>query len=190
MNILLVDNNTKHKKALNRALADHKVETVFYHPGLKINTHNKDLVILSGGGGQGNEINDPSPRGHLWYSDQMEFVKGCNKPIIGICMGFEVICSAYGSKVEEMDQVILGYRQLETTKKGQKQIGKTKIKQYEAHKWRVKSVDENEFDVLAKSKTGVEVIKHKRKPIFATQFHPEIEGGSIKLEQLVATVAS
>ena len=188
MNILLLNNNTKHKDALLTALNGHNIETVFYHPGLKINDQNKDLVVLSGGGGEGNEINDAGPSGDLWYQDEMEYVLSSNKPIIGICMGFEVICRAYGDKVVELDETIQGFKQLKTTDIGKKQIGKSKIKQYEAHKFAVKTLKSKEFDVLAESSAGVEVIRHKTKPIFATQFHPEISGGSIKLSQLLKSL--
>jgi carbamoylphosphate synthase small subunit len=29
------------------------------------------------------------------------------------------------------------------------------------------------------------MIKHHKRPIIATQFHPEVEGGTIKLQQLL-----
>jgi anthranilate/para-aminobenzoate synthase component II len=190
MQILLVDNNTKHKKALLTSLNGHDIETVFYHPGLNIRDDNKDLIILSGGGGEGFEINDSSPSGDLWYRDEMEYVLRSTKPIVGICMGFEVICRAYGDNVVELGETVQGFKQIQTTNIGKKQIGKSKIKQYEAHKFGVKKLKNKQFDVLAESNTGIEVIRHKKRPILATQFHPEIRGGSLKLEQLVKSMAS
>jgi GMP synthase (glutamine-hydrolysing) len=44
---------------------------------------------------------------------------------------------------------------------------------FESHRWVVREPI-NEFKVLARSKDGVEVIKHKNKPIYAVQFHPEM----------------
>lgn len=192
MRILLVDNNTVHKEALKKSLSGHKVQTQFYHPGLKINDSDFDLVILSGGGGEGNEIDDIGPTGDLWYKDEMSYVKLAKKPIIGICMGFEVICRAYGEKVEEMSDTVQGFKQLNTAGRV-KSLRKSKIKQYEAHKWRVKAVREDVFDVMAFSDTGVEMISYKNKDrpkIIATQFHPEIPGGSISLKQLVNNLAT
>jgi carbamoylphosphate synthase small subunit len=40
--------------------------------------------------------------------------------------------------------------------------------------------------VLAHSVTGIEMIKHRSRPIIATQFHPEVEGGTLKLQQLLS----
>lgn len=188
MKILLVDNNTKHKNALLEALAGHEVEVVFYNPLLKFNYQAKDLVILSGGGGEGNEIDDLGPNGDPWYKNEMKFIRECNKPIVGICMGFEIICRAYGEKVEEMEEIIKGFKKLVVTEDGIELLPGQRLKQYEAHKWRVQKVSKNDFDILAESETGIEMIKHRRKPIIATQFHPEVKGGTIKLQDLISAV--
>ena len=182
MKILLIDNHTAHKRALFEALKGHDLEVQQYRPGLSFNTGGKDLVILSGGGGEGKEIDDTIKAGHLWYEDELNFVKNCDKPLLGICMGFEVICRAYGSSVEEMAKTIQGPAFLKVTRGGRKLLAHKKIHQYEAHKWCVKKSPKG-FKTLAKSSTGVEVIKHKKKPILATQFHPEL-GGTLKLSNL------
>lgn len=188
MKILLVDNHTQHKKALDASLAGHDVEIQKYHPGLNFNTKDKDLVILSGGGGEGKEIYDIFGPGHLWYQDEMDFVKTHDGPILGICMGFEIICRAFGSEVEEMDETIEGKYDLIVTRKGRNLFEKDTIRQHEAHKWRVRKAPKD-FKVLAKSSTGIEVIKHKKKPIWATQFHPE-KGGTVTLKHLLEETAS
>jgi GMP synthase-like glutamine amidotransferase len=187
MKILLIDNHTKHKRALHEALKGHEVEVQKYQPGLKFNTEDKDLVILSGGGGEGREIDDTIKANHLWYEDQMNFIKQCDKPLIGICMGFEVICRAYGSEVEEMPQLMEGPIRVKPNRKGKKTLGLRSMKQYESHRWRVKKAPKG-FNTLAKSSTGVEIIKHKQKPILATQFHPEL-GGTLNINQIIHTIA-
>jgi GMP synthase-like glutamine amidotransferase len=184
MKILLIDNNTEHRKALAKALANHEVEIQKYVPGAKFNYHDKDLVILTGGGGEGHEIDDKHSPGKLWYDDEMKFIRVCNKPILGICMGFEIIASSFGAKVDEMKEEIKGFKQLKTTKAGKNYFKKDSLRQYEAHKWRVRGAPKG-FEVLARSETGIEVIKHKKRPIFATQFHPE-KGGTLKLPQILA----
>jgi para-aminobenzoate synthetase len=187
MRVLLIDNHTEHKKALEAALAGHDVEVQKYRPGLNFHTEGKDLVILSGGGGEGREIYDTHKAGHLWYEDELNFVKNCDKPLLGICMGFEIICRAYGSSVEEMPAVVEGATDLKVTRKGKKAFVQKSIRQHEAHKWRVKKAPKG-FKVLAKSPTGIEIIKHKRRPIIATQFHPE-KDGSLNVGALVETLA-
>lgn len=183
MKILLVDNNTEHKSALLDNLAGHKLEIQKYRPGLAFRWQDKDLVILSGGGGEGQEIADKHNAGKLWYEDEMDFVLTCSKPIIGICMGFEVICSAYGAKVEEMPVTLQGYKKYSVTRPGRRMFGGSQISQYEAHKWRVANPPKG-FEILAESQSGIDVIRHSKKPILATQFHPE-KSGSLDLKQLL-----
>lgn len=186
MKILLIDNHTEHKRALHEALKGHEVEVQKYRPGLNFNTKGKDLMILSGGGGEGREIDDTIKAGHLWYEDELDFIKNYDKPLLGICMGFEIICRAYGSEVEEVPETIKGPAYLKTTRQGRRILPYKKIHQYEAHKWRVEKAPKG-FKTLAKSPAGVEIIKHKKKPILATQFHPEL-GGTLNLSQLIQSV--
>jgi GMP synthase-like glutamine amidotransferase len=183
MKILLIDNHTQHRRALHEALREHEVEIQQYRPGLKFDTTGKDLVILSGGGGEGREIDDTIKANHLWYEDEMNFVKQCDKPLLGICMGFEIICRAYDIPVKEMPEEVTGPKKIKVTRKGRKLLQRKRILQYESHKWRVKK-SPKEFKTLAKSSTGIEVIKHKKRPILATQFHPEL-GGTLSVPQLI-----
>jgi anthranilate/para-aminobenzoate synthase component II len=192
MKILLINNyqnnnETATYEALKIALAGHQVKTQRYKPGLKFEDFDRDLVVLSGGGGEGSEINDRYDRDKLWYEDQIDFILSSNKPILGICMGFEVIARAYNSKVLEMKDYITGFRKLTATKTSAQRGDRHNLRQYENHKWFVSSVSSKHFEVLAYSGSGIEMIKHKTKKITATQFHPE-KGGSIGLEQLLQIV--
>lgn len=185
MKILLVNNSTKHLINLRSALSGHEIEIVNYRPGVRFNEAGKDLIILSGGGGEGREANDITRHGKLWYEDEMHFVQSCQKPILGICMGFEVIAQSYGSDVPELAELVDGFRHVTTTRLGKVKIGSSRLQQLEAHKWHVPRVSTKHFDVLADSPTGIEIIKHKKRPIIATQFHPEVKGGTISLDQMM-----
>jgi anthranilate/para-aminobenzoate synthase component II len=131
MKILLVNNHTKHLKFLNAALASHELEIVMYEPGVQLNYEDKDLIVLSGGGGEGLEIDDRGGNGTYWYQDQMELVMRSPKPILGICMGFEVISRAYGSKVEEMKSLVTGFKKVTPTGAGLEQINEKSLRQLE-----------------------------------------------------------
>ncbi|HEX5447582.1 MAG TPA: gamma-glutamyl-gamma-aminobutyrate hydrolase family protein [Candidatus Saccharimonadales bacterium] len=179
MKILLINNNTQHLQNLRKSLVGHDVEIQVYKPGLDFRHRGKDLVILSGGGGEGLEIFDFFKRGRLWYEDEMNFVRSCDKPILGICMGYEVIASAYGAKIIEGPQLIEGFKPVKVTKSGQKMLNNEILSQFESHFWRVTDVS-SAFEVMAESETGIEGIKHKTKQLFGTQFHPE-KGGTIDL---------
>ncbi len=184
MKILIINNHTKHLPELTEALAGFDLEVRMYRPGLDFSCADKDLIVLSGGGGEGLEIDDEHQAGKLWYEDEMRFVRGCQKPIIGICMGFEVISRAYGAKVAKLsrgvDQLFVEFN---TTPDGAEILGNKTLNQFEAHDYCVKEAPKD-FKVLAKSRTGIEIIKHSTRLIFATQFHPE-KGGTLTLGQLV-----
>jgi anthranilate/para-aminobenzoate synthase component II len=190
MRILLINNyqpgnETATYEALEAGLAGHDVRVQRYRPGLKFADDDRELVVLSGGGGEGSEIHDIYHKGKLWYEDQISYILSTGKPVLGICMGFEVIARAYGSSVVEMKDYVTGFRRSVSTKKGLQSFNKKILSQYENHKWRVPEVSSKYFEVLAESATGVEAVCHKTKPILATQFHPE-KGGTLHLEKLLS----
>jgi anthranilate/para-aminobenzoate synthase component II len=185
MKILLVDNHTDYLHNVETALVGHDVEVQEYKPGLEFHYQDKDLIVLSGGGGEGFELKDKF-RGKLWYEDEMNFVLDCDKPIVGICMGFEVISAAFGSKVGHVGQLVKGFKSSITTPQGEKRLSQTNLSQFEWHRYGVTQVSSKQFEVLAHSATGIEMIKHHNRPIVATQFHPEVEGGTLKLQQLLS----
>jgi anthranilate/para-aminobenzoate synthase component II len=183
MRILFIEDRTDDLHNVEKALAGHEVEVQVYQPGLNFNDQDKDLVVLSGGGGEGFELKDIF-RGKLWYADEIDFVLSCEKPILGICMGFEVISAAFGSKVEHMGKLIKGFQPAKLTATGREKVNKGELRQYEWHQYGVKDVLSKHFEVLAYSDTGLEMIKHRRRPIVATQFHPE-KGGTVQLASLL-----
>lgn len=184
MKILLVNNNTRHLDALKEALNGHELEVLVYKPGVSFNEAGKDLVVLSGGGGEGYEIDDEARPGKLWYNDEMDFVMRASTPILGICMGFEIITRAYGGQVKELDSLVQGHKSLRTTKKGHDEFNRKMLRQFESHEWHVPEVSTKHFDILADSATGIELIRHKKRQILASQFHPE-KGGTLSLSRLV-----
>ena len=182
MKILLIDNNTAHIKALNKALTGHDVEIQKYQPGLDFHHHDKDLVILSGGGGEGREVHDRHKNGDLWYKDELQFILNCPKPLLGICMGFELIAHAYGSRIEKLSKGKEGFESFQT------ETGQL-VKQYNSHNYAVRRVPQKHLKVLARSVSGVEMFKHNTKPVLGVQFHPEL-GGSLTLNHLLKPLAS
>lgn len=184
MKILLVDNGTTYKEQLLQELAGHKVEIQTYKLGTDFHHQNKDLVILSGGGGEGREANDLHDSGELWYKDELQFILDSKVPIVGICMGFELICQAYGSKVEPLPRRIIGHKEMMLRRPKGSSV-KQKIKQFKYHNWRIANVSSKQFEVKGISRSGIEIVRHKTKPIIATQFHPEIPGGKFGINDFL-----
>jgi GMP synthase-like glutamine amidotransferase len=120
MKILLVNNNTVHFNELIKALDGHEVEVQEYKPGIWFHDIGKDLIILSGGGGEGKELHDYHTPNERWYADEMRFVRTTDKPILGICMGFEIITAAFGAKIALMPKGIEKFAYSKRTLKGRK----------------------------------------------------------------------
>lgn len=187
MKILLVNNHTEHLEAMLTSLAGHEVEIQNYQPGIDFQDAGKDLVILSGGGGEGLEIIDKTSKSKLLYQDEMNFVRNTNVPVLGICMGFEVIVNSFGGKIHYQPKLIHGFRGIHLNDEGKNLFKQRTLKQVESHYWCTPEVSHKELQVLARSESGIEIVKHKNKKILGTQFHPE-EGGTMNLSQLLAQV--
>lgn len=185
MKILLIDNGTSYKPQLIHSLAGHDIQIQTYEPGIDFQWRGKDLVILSGGGGEGREANDIHEGGDLWYKDELQFILDSSLPILGICMGFELVCQAHGSKVTKLPRRILG--QKEIMLRNRSSAVKNKIKQFKYHQWRIADVSSKHFEVKAASRSGIEIVKHKTRPIIATQFHPEIANGTFSMQSVLNT---
>jgi len=107
------------------------------------------------------------------YAKEVELIKNCSKPIIGICLGFELIAYAFGAGLERMDVKEEGIVDIEILQEDTIFSNILDFKVYEAHRWVVKTLPECLIG-LARSKDGFEVVKHKEKKIYGLQFHPEI----------------
>lgn len=186
MRILLIDNHTDHLHNFRDLFLNHQVEIQRYRPGLDFHATGKDLVVLSGGGGEGFELKDTTEHGRLWYEDEMSFVLACDKPLVGICMGFEVICAAYGSSISQAGRLIKGFKSTRVSQAGKNHLPHENLKQFEYHRYGVQDVSTKHFDVLAHSDNGLEMIKHTSRKIIASQFHPEVTGGTLNLTHLLA----
>ena len=113
-----------------------------------------------------------------------EFVMNMDVPILGICLGHQLIADTFGGQTKTAE--LQSYAQIELNILEEndlfKGIGNT-LKVWASHKDEVISVPDT-FEILANSdKCNVEAMKHVDKPIYGIQFHPEVQhtprGGEI-----------
>ena len=165
MSFVIVDNGSKYTQALQKLLF-HEKPLVIHYKNLDYKKLSRgDIVILTGGHG------DPI----LWhkkeYTPEIDLIKKHKGPIIGICLGFELIAHVYKSHLHLRNDRRKGEITLIGTSKSPIIIP-TKVSVYENHNWSVLKL-KRPLVPLAYSKDGVEIMKHARKPIYGIQFHPE-----------------
>jgi GMP synthase-like glutamine amidotransferase len=157
----IVDNGTGHIRAL---------ENLFQHLGYGTQVVRFDelgilkipgstLLILSG--------SNRRPVLHeSCYDAEKELVANHHGPIIGICLGMELIAHIYGEHLHLRRRLLHRIVKI-TDNDGEK------YKVYMSHRFGVQKTD-SKFDVLARARGDLAIIKHKTLPIIGFQFHPEV----------------
>ena len=158
MNIFLFNNGTKYLDELRRLLGKY---------GQTSERENADIIVLSGGH-QLSVAKHPES-----YTDEIELIKSASVPILGICLGAEMIAYAFGATLTPLEKMEKGLIDIEIVKNDGLFSGITNFKVYENHKWAITKLSDN-LEGLARSESGFEIIKHKTKPIYGFQFHPEM----------------
>ena len=107
-----------------------------------------------------------------------------NKPIFGICFGFQIINVFFNGEISSLDNYIKDDKMVKLLESDKqfKQSKSTIFKKQLSGKYRFLHGDyisklASSFIVRSVSADGViQSIEHKTKPIFGTQFHPELSG--------------
>ncbi len=165
--VLLVDNGSSYIAKLSDLLRSLQLQvTVIDYPALKVpDVLPVDLVVLSGGHMQ-------TIAGHIdYYKKEIDLIREISIPLIGVCLGFELIAVSYGATLSELPVLEKGVRHIHFIES----IAPTlqDIQVYENHRYAVKNVSEP-LQALATSDIGIEVVRHKESPVYAMQFHPEV----------------
>ena len=166
MKVLVVDNHSKHVSEIVDSIDKFEVDVVDVLDLSKMDVSKYDCFVLSGS-------SQYSVLSHLkLYSSEINLIKTTNKPILGICLGFELICYAFNEKLIFNKERTKG--ELLINKISEDEIFNNinfPISVYEAHRWNV--LETQKLKTLAKSKKNTEIVKHPKKIIYGFQFHPE-----------------
>lgn len=116
----------------------------------------------------------------------LDYVKKLDLPILGICLGHQIIAMAYGGEVGAAGVESYALIKIDILDENDilKGFGKS-TEVWASHKDEITKPPEN-FNVLATSSIcGVEAMKHQNKPVYGIQFHPEVhhtENGGLVFE--------
>ncbi len=123
-------------------------------------------IILSGGPASVFDENAPKPNTHIF---------DLGVPVLGLCYGHQLIAQIFGGTVKPAKRREYGYAHVTIDKPigVLKNLGR-KERVWMSHSDTVFSLP-SEFEVLARTQScPVAAFKHKTKPIYGLQWHPEV----------------
>lgn len=109
----------------------------------------------------------------LNQTSQFNWLKDCDKPVLGICAGMQTACLVFGGRLIRCREI--GMTEIVTTKSNL--LFSSKFRVYALHNYAL--LPSAEFEVLANSLKCVHAIKHKQKNIYGVLFHPEVRNKEI-----------
>ncbi len=110
----------------------------------------------------------------LKHLENFNWIKTCEKPILGICAGMQTIIQAYGETLTACPQI--GMTGITTLK--QNPLFSGVFQAYALHTYTIEAKNQT-FDAIAESSRCIQAIKHKQKHIYGVLFHPEVRNQSI-----------
>lgn len=147
-----------------------------------------DFVVLSGG----HLANTNVMENLEIYTEEIKVIKNSGTPILGICLGHQLIASAFESEVYRIKEKVRGVFPLTNVINHPIMEGVHKLDVFEAHQYAVRKVLAPLFSI-AESKTGVEILGVSDRKIIGFQFHPEMNqsenGGKQFLRNFIKMIA-
>lgn len=182
MKITVVNNGSLHLDSLATALGDHDLHIIGYEGSNVQVAPGSNLIILSGSAHQ-NETTNSDITYREWFEAERRLIREASVPILGICLGFELICEVFGQAHRlELPVRMEGQKRIVMTTHGVEVFGLDNAVAYEGHKYAIEFISTSSLQVLAKSVTGIEAVKHREMPIMGVQFHPEVGERSLLMK--------
>ncbi|CAN3376701.1 hypothetical protein DIURU_000519 [Diutina rugosa] len=137
---------------------------------------NFDWVVI--GPGPGHPANDSDVGIIKWLLDQYHDPTFVKVPILGVCLGFQAVCHAFGSDVERLDVVRHGqvFPLVVTDTSDLFAGGSSPVDVVRYHSLYVPSIGDD-LKQLAycedEGKAILMAVKHRELPLYGVQYHPE-----------------
>ena len=132
-------------------------------------------VVISG-----SEARITRPEDKAKFDGVTQLIQTCKVPLLGICFGHQLLCSAFDAKPAALTQPVLDrFEQVQIIQTGDILSRFRKGETVPLAEWHNDYVLKNSlevagFNLLADSSScEVEAVKHKSKLFFGVQFHPE-----------------
>ncbi len=173
--LLIIDNQSAFIKKFKRQfLSEQDFDYVFFDHNQPITLSAKTKIkgiILSGGKG--------NPFEPLNLTSNFVALMNFDVPVLGFCLGHEIIAVSYRGRIKKLAEYHGKKETISITKPDDdifNGLGKTEISLVKRHSYHVAELPST-FESLGTSDTCLnEIIKHKDKPIYGFQSHPEVSG--------------
>lgn len=108
--------------------------------------------------------------------NSVDYVKKLEYPVLGICLGHQIIAQAYGGEIGSAGSE--SYAQIKINIEDENDIFQglgPSLEVWASHKDEVTQLPSG-FKILASSPfCEIEAMKHEEKPLYGIQFHPEVQ---------------
>ena len=167
--ILVLDFGSQYTQLIARRVRENNVYSEIYPWDIdenKIKNLNPKGIILSGG---------PNSVTESYTPRAPQCIFELNIPILGICYGMQTLAEQMGGHVESVDHKEFGHAELDIVSDSElfNKLNK-KINVWMSHGDQVQDLPDD-YDLLAStSNAPIAAMQHKKLPIYAIQFHPEV----------------
>lgn len=167
MKILLINNGTTFLEELKSWLGPHDITVASFDTISFEHSQNYNLIVLTGGHTY-SVVNHEAK-----YVNELSIIQHSTVPILGVCLGFELIAFSYGCTLEQLENKEKGIVEIQLCGSDPLIQDIENFKVFESHRWVMKDPG-TDLVALGVSRDGIEIIRHKEKPLYGFQFHPEI----------------
>ncbi len=176
MRTLIIDNyvpNSPQIEKLYKTVSDVTLDVVeikdYSAMSMSDDYAHHDVIVISG---SQRKLADPDVV--VEFSNEIDFLRRIEKPILGICFGHQLVGIAFGSGVHSTGKMLEGYYVVRKTQDDELFSGlQDEFLLMESHEEYVNELP-YEFEKIAESPNcSIEAMKHRVRPIYSVQFHPE-----------------
>ena len=108
--------------------------------------------------------------GYAAHMDRFAWIRGCARPILGVCAGMQVLGLAFGGSLVECTEI--GMTSVQVVKNDPIFTDTAPFDAYTLHSFALDPPAD--LDVLAVSGRCVQAVRHRDRPVAGVLFHPEV----------------
>ncbi len=170
MKVHIIDHNSTHLSLISKLVTDFcdglsSITFAKTHDDHSQYLKDLDLIIISGG----TWLVNLNPGTHRRL---INLLIATEKPIFGICLGAEALAYYFSSELVHLSETTCGIQTIKLMSELQNKGLPSSLEVFEYHSWSIENLGKS-LVPLALNGSGVEAFRHKKLPIWGTQFHPE-----------------